>query len=115
MSGSKALRGLGVTRRWGGGFVRMSGYMDEFADYSALLAEATPLRLKLDGIVALNSLGLRKWIGFIRDFGVRQLELHECPTTFVDAANMMPGHRLDQRQYAAHQIGARPLSLLWLP
>jgi hypothetical protein len=90
MAGEPQSRALGVTYKKEQSFIRLDGYIDEFANYAPLLTHNPPLKLILAGIVAINSQGIRKWIRFIRDYGLKALELHECPPVFIDACNMIP-------------------------
>jgi hypothetical protein len=84
------VRQLGLQFRQEGRIIKVSGYIDEFVDYSPLLACPPPLRLNLRHIVAANSIGIRKWLDFIQAWGQRPLELHECPELFIELANFMP-------------------------
>ena len=89
-SANPAAPTLGVTFRREGSYIRVAGFFDEVADYSALLLQQPPLRLDLREVRAVNSHGLRKWIRFIRDFGQKSIEFYACPVPFIEAANMIP-------------------------
>lgn len=88
--GAMKSKGLGISYQKSGKFVYLSGYIDEFSDYAPLLAMGPPLRLNLRHITALNSLGIRKWILFIKSLGVSLVEFYECSPQFIDTVNMLP-------------------------
>ena len=68
----------------------LSGPLDESVDFRTLLAEEPPLRLNLGGAVTLSSYGIRTFVQFVRQWGERELEIHECPRFFVESVNTFP-------------------------
>lgn len=90
MGSIKAPRSLGLTFKREGRFIRVAGYIDEFADYAALQTIKPPLKLILRDVVSINSQGLRKWALFIRNYGLKSIEFYECPALFIDTLNMIP-------------------------
>ncbi len=81
---------LGITYKKAGKTIYLYGYIDEFSDYSPLVAMGPPLKLNLRHVNSLNSQGIRKWILFIKSLGVAPLEFFECSPQFIDAVNMIP-------------------------
>jgi hypothetical protein len=49
-----------------------------------------PLKLNLQGIRAVNSLGLRGMMDFMAKLEGREVELHEVSAPFVEAVNTLP-------------------------
>lgn len=82
--------GLGIRIKFIDKVAYLSGHIDEFVDYSLLLKLGFPLRLNLREIKTLNSIGIRKWIAYIKNLGTNLVEFHECPPIFIDAVNMIP-------------------------
>jgi len=82
---------LGFTMALQNGVYHLKGCFDEIAEFDKLLTlPDTPLKLNLRGIDAINSLGLRRLIVFTKNFGEREMELHDCPPVFVEAVNVIP-------------------------
>jgi hypothetical protein len=68
----------------------LSGVLDEYADLTALEEAAEPLRLNFKGISRFNSIGIRGLLKFLFSWGSKGLIYEECPSEFVDQANMIP-------------------------
>ena len=68
----------------------LSGVLDEYADLTALAEAAEPLRLNFKGISRFNSIGIRGLLKFLFAWGAKGLIYEECPSEFVDQANMIP-------------------------
>ena len=68
----------------------LSGVLDEYADFAPLTGALEPLRLNLKGIARFNSIGIRGLLKFLYDWGAKGLIYDECPSEFVDQANMIP-------------------------
>lgn len=74
-----------------GGIFYLSGVLNEYADFTPLLAQKEPLRLNLKQLSRLNSIGIRNLLKFLTEWGTKQLIYEECPSEFVDQVNMIPG------------------------
>ena len=73
-----------------GSLAYLSGHLNEKSDLSTLLAAPPPLKLYLEAMIGMNSTGTRTFMRFIKDWGERALELHECPSWFIDLVNVLP-------------------------
>jgi phage FluMu protein Com len=82
--------GLGIEIKVIDNTTYLSGHIDEFVDYGALQKLKFPLKLNLRNIKSINSIGIRKWILYIKNLGDNKVEFHECPPVFIDAVNMIP-------------------------
>ena len=71
----------------------MSGGLDEDASFAGLAAlESGPVVLDLSGINAINSVGIREWIKWVKEIpSTVQLRLRNCPKIIVDQINMIAG------------------------
>jgi hypothetical protein len=83
-----AEQGIKIEER--AGVFHLSGILNEYADFDALLAKAAPLKLNMRGVSRLNSIGIRNLLKFIGDWGAKPFEYIECPSEFVDQINMIP-------------------------
>lgn len=81
---------LGVKLIKRGDVIYVLGRLDEVADFSPLTCLPGTLRISLAGLQSINSIGLRRWITFIHEIGMRRMELLDCSVPFVEAANMIP-------------------------
>lgn len=81
-------RGIKIVSKDGVFF--LSGVLDEFADLSALVEASEPLRMNLKGVSRFNSIGIRGLLKFLFAWGGKGLIYEECPSEFVDQANMIP-------------------------
>jgi hypothetical protein len=72
------------------GVFLLSGVLNEYADFSSLLAQQPPLKLNLRNVSRLNSIGIRNLLKFLADWGPKPFEYHETPSEFVDQVNMIP-------------------------
>ena len=66
------------------------GSLDDRVDYAPLLKLPAPIRLNLSAVHAMNSHGIRSWIKFLMDCGIKPVEFYECPPVFLDAVNLVP-------------------------
>jgi hypothetical protein len=81
-------QGLSIAVR--DGVTHLSGVLNEFADLSALLKSAAPLRLNMRHVTRLNSIGVRNLLKFLSEWGDRAFYYEECPSEFIDQINMIP-------------------------
>lgn len=68
----------------------LKGVIDEDTNFDALIQESGDMILNLSGITAINSLGIRAWVNFIKELSGRQLVYEECPPVIVRQMNMIP-------------------------
>lgn len=68
----------------------LTGVLDEYADFGPLGSAQDPLCLNLKGIARFNSIGIRCLLKFFYDWGAKGLIFEECPSEFIDQANMIP-------------------------
>ena len=76
----------------------LSGVLDEYANFAPLVGATEPLRLNLKAISRFNSIGIRCLLKFLYDWGPKSLIYDECPSEFVDQANMIPALLGAQKQ-----------------
>ena len=73
--------------------VRVSGDIDENADFSALVGELSsgrPVKLNLREVQRINSVGVREWVDFIRAASsAADVTLEECSAAIVTQLNMI--------------------------
>lgn len=72
------------------GVFHLSGILNEYADFSPLLAKPAPLRLNLREVSRLNSIGVRNLLKFLADWGAKPFLYEQCPSEFIDQINMIP-------------------------
>jgi hypothetical protein len=72
------------------GIVFLSGVLNEYADFSPLLKNAPPLRLDMQDVSRLNSIGIRNLLKFLSEWGAKPFEYLRSPSEFVDQVNMIP-------------------------
>ncbi len=72
---------------------KFAGHIDEDATFSVLdLNGATSLTLDLEGILAINSCGIREWIKWIKTAPAGcKITYQKCPKVIVDQINMVSG------------------------
>jgi hypothetical protein len=56
----------------------------------SIKAAPNPIIMNLAGLRGINSIGIKRWTQFIQALAAKNIELHECPVEFVDAANFIP-------------------------
>jgi len=72
--------------------VKMSGTIDEDADFSRLdLKGNTAVDIELSGVKSINSCGIREWIKWIGTAGAAPVTFNNCPKVIVDQINMVDG------------------------
>lgn len=72
------------------GVFHLSGVLNEYADFSPLLAKPEPLKINLRQLSRLNSIGIRNLLKFLSDWGPKAFVFDQCPSEFVDQINMIP-------------------------
>src|SRR5689334_16178520 len=72
------------------GIFHLSGILNEYADFSALLTQKEPLRLDMREVTRLNSIGIRNLLKFLADWSPRKFIYLNCPSEFIDQVNMIP-------------------------
>ena len=73
-----------------GGVYHVRGVLDEYADLSSLLSKPAPLRLNFQGLLRLNSIGIRNMLKFLAGWGDKPLIFEHCTSEFIDQVSMIP-------------------------
>lgn len=73
--------------------LELKGNVDEDASFVAPdLGPASTVTLDLEGVTAINSVGIREWIKWIKAFPANTtLAVRRCPKIIVDQINMVAG------------------------
>ena len=73
--------------------VKVSGAVDEDANFQPVdVGAATAVVLDLSDITAINSVGIREWIKWVKAIpSTVQLSVRRCPKIIVDQINMVAG------------------------
>jgi len=73
--------------------VVVDGQIDENSDFSKVqVGAASTIFLDLQNVSSLNSMGLKKWLEWVRDIrDGRQLFFRNCPRPVVDQMNILNG------------------------
>jgi len=73
--------------------LEVKGNIDEDANFSPPeLGSATAVALDLEGVTAINSVGIREWIKWVKTMPASiQLSVARCPKIIVDQINMVAG------------------------
>lgn len=73
--------------------VELKGNIDEDANFSPLdPGGATAVTLDLEGVTAINSVGIREWIKWVKMLPASAaLSVRKCPKIIVDQINMVAG------------------------
>jgi len=73
-----------------GAALKISGVIDEHADFTPLLNESAPLTIDFSGVERVNSVGLRTWMRFMTQWGDKDLIYMACPVVVVDQLAIIP-------------------------
>jgi hypothetical protein len=68
----------------------LKGTIDEDTNFAPLLKPGGALILNFSGVTAINSLGIRSWVNFLKDVGDTHVVYEECPPLIVRQMNMVP-------------------------
>lgn len=73
--------------------IEVKGNIDEDASFQPPeLGGATSVSLDLEGVTAINSVGIREWIKWVKSIPTSvQLSVRRCPKIIVDQINMVAG------------------------
>jgi anti-anti-sigma regulatory factor len=78
--------------------VVLNGRIDEHATAALVklqreIADAKDVELDLRGVTAVNSIGVREWVGFVSGCcaAADGVELHQCSVAFVSQLNVVAG------------------------
>ena len=73
--------------------VKIAGAVDEDANFLPLeFGAVTSVALDLDGVMAINSVGIREWIKWVKAIPATvKLSVRRCPKIIVDQINMVAG------------------------
>lgn len=73
--------------------LELKGNVDEDANFTPPdVGSASAVVLDLEGVQAINSVGIREWIKWIKAFDAGlQLSVRRCPKIIVDQINMVAG------------------------
>jgi hypothetical protein len=84
-----------VDKKMDGGtlVLEVKGNIDEDANFTPPdLGSSTSVALDLDGVTAINSVGIREWIKWVKTMPASvQLSVRRCPKIIVDQINMVAG------------------------
>lgn len=70
----------------------LAGALDEETSLSGLSAQdCADMTVDLEGLTAINSIGIREWIRWVKGLGAVKLRVRACPRVFVDQINMVAG------------------------
>ena len=72
------------------GVYHLSGRMDEFSEFDILTQAVGTLQLNIGKITSINSIGVRKLLGFIVAWDPRQIEFFEATPEFIGNVNIIP-------------------------
>lgn len=81
-------QGIKITEK--DGAFHLSGVLNEYADLSPLLKRPEPLRINLEQVSRLNSIGIRNLLKFLADWGAKAFQYENVPSEFIDQINMIP-------------------------
>ncbi|MBX3020762.1 MAG: hypothetical protein KF799_03735 [Bdellovibrionales bacterium] len=72
--------------------LEVAGNVDEDANFAPPdLAGASSVILDLEKVTAINSVGIREWIKWVKSFPAAALAVRKCPKIIVDQINMVAG------------------------
>jgi anti-anti-sigma regulatory factor len=73
--------------------LKVSGGVDEDANFQPVdIGPATAVVLDLSDVTAINSVGIREWIKWVKAIpATAQLSVRRCPKIIVDQINMVAG------------------------
>jgi anti-anti-sigma regulatory factor len=73
--------------------IDVTGNVDEDANFQPVdVGGATNVVLDLNGVTAINSVGIREWIKWVKAFPATvKLTVRKCPKIIVDQINMVAG------------------------
>jgi hypothetical protein len=80
-----------VERRDGTTWIALTGNISELANFDPLKAMPGPLVLDLSGLTRINSLGMRNWVYFVRDYEAlgQALTFERVPPVVVNQMSMI--------------------------
>lgn len=80
-----------VERRDGTTWVALTGNISELVNFDALKAMPGPLVLDLSGLTRINSLGMRNWVFFVREYEAKgqALTFERVPPVVVNQMSMV--------------------------
>jgi hypothetical protein len=77
--------------RYEDGIHNLRGRIDEHADFAPLLqSQDSPLRIGLEDVDTLNSVGTKAFAAFNKALGAREVEYTKAPVFLVDMINTLP-------------------------
>jgi predicted RNA-binding Zn-ribbon protein involved in translation (DUF1610 family) len=76
----------------------LCGVLNETANLSSLLKASEPLRLDMQEVSRLNSIGVRNLLKFLSGWGGKAFSYERCPGEFIDQVNMIPALLGTKRQ-----------------
>lgn len=85
------------------------GRVDEFADFSVLELASEPLKVNLAKVSSMNSVGIRKLLGFAIRWSPKKLEVFECTSDFIETLNVIP------ELVGVSNSGASPVKSFYVP
>ncbi len=80
--------------------LEVKGNVDEDANFTPPdLGGATSVTLDLEGVTAINSVGIREWIKWVKTMPASlKLSVRKCPKIIVDQINMVAGFLPQEQQ-----------------
>lgn len=70
--------------------VRLKGIIDEDTDFEPIKKFGLPLAFNFKEVTAINSIGIRTWVNFVKELGTSGISYEECPPLIVRQMNMVP-------------------------
>ncbi len=79
-----------LTIDFSNGTAKLSGYIDETADFSVLSGATGKLEVDFKGVTRVNSCGIREWVNALAKIPATEIEYLECPAVVVKQLNAVP-------------------------
>ena len=73
--------------------VMLRGTIDEDTTFTQMAKLGSSLVFNFKGVTAINSLGVRGWVNFIKDILNVEIMYEECPPLIVRQLNMVPSFK----------------------
>jgi hypothetical protein len=85
----------------------LAGRLDDSAQFDKMIGAPAPLKMNLGGITSINSVGVRKFLGFSLNWSPKKFEFYECTPEFIANVNVIPqmlGAPADERQIRSFYV-----------
>lgn len=77
--------------------LKLSGRIDEDASFEKLKKAEEPIIINFRNVTAIDSLGVRNWVNFLKSISGKEIYFEECPPVIVRQMNMIPNFVGDAR------------------